>query len=82
MWAHCGKRLSVITRRAPFGRATLLDEDLEVDFAAETGPNDVVSVVATRPLTRDETWRDLRPGETLALRDGEIRDIGRRTAAR
>ncbi|NLH81358.1 MAG: class II glutamine amidotransferase [Phyllobacteriaceae bacterium] len=77
LYAHCGKRLSVITRRAPFGRATLLDEDLQVDFAAETTEKDVVSVVATRPLTRDEAWRDLAPGETLALRDGEIHDIGR-----
>lgn len=72
LYAHCGKRLSVVTRRAPFGRATLLDEDLQVDFAAETTPNDVVSVVATRPLTRDEEWRELVPGETLALRAGEV----------
>ncbi len=76
LYAHCGKRLSLITRRAPFGRATLLDEDLQVDFSAETTPNDVVSVVATRPLTRDEAWRELVPGETLALRDGEVFDIG------
>lgn len=78
LYAHCGKRLSVITRRAPFGRATLLDEDLQVDFSAETTPDDVVSVVATRPLTRDEDWRELRPGETLALREGVVRDLGRR----
>jgi glutamine amidotransferase len=72
LYAHCGKRLSVITRRAPFGRATLIDDDLQVDFAAETTPNDVVTVVATRPLTCDEEWRDLAPGETLILRDGEV----------
>ncbi|WP_333824758.1 class II glutamine amidotransferase [Pinisolibacter sp.] len=71
LYAHCGKRLAVITRRAPFGKATLIDDDLQVDFAAETTPNDVVTVVATRPLTRDEEWRDLVPGETLILRDGE-----------
>ena len=72
LYAHCGKRLSVITRRAPFGRATLIDDDLQVDFAAETTPDDVVTVVATRPLTRDEAWRDLVPGETLILRGGEV----------
>lgn len=71
LYAHCGKRLSVVTRRAPFGRATLVDDDLQVDFSAETTPNDVVTVVATRPLTRDEAWRDLAVGETLILRDGE-----------
>lgn len=80
LYAHCGKRLSVITRRAPFGKATLIDDDLQVDFAAETTPNDVVTVVATRPLTRDEEWRDLVPGETLILREGETIPLpGRRT---
>ena len=71
LYAHCGKRLSVITRRAPFGRATLIDEDMQVDFSAETTPDDVVTVVATQPLTRDEAWRELAIGETLILRDGE-----------
>lgn len=77
LYAHCGKRLSMITRRAPFGRATLIDEDLAVDFSAETTPDDVVTVIATRPLTRDETWTELAVGSTSVLRDGEI--VGRRT---
>ncbi len=72
LYAHCGKRLSIITRRAPFGRATLVDDDIQVDFSSETTPNDVVTVVATRPLTRDEAWRELVPGETLCLRGGEV----------
>lgn len=72
LYAHCGKRLSIITRRAPFGRATLVDDDIQVDFSSETTPDDVVSVVATRPLTRDEAWRELMPGETLCLRGGEV----------
>jgi predicted glutamine amidotransferase len=86
LYAHCGKRLAVITRRAPFGRATLVDEDVQVDFSAETTPDDVVTVVATRALTRDEEWRDLQPGEVLILRDGGVRSVfgpahaGRRTA--
>ena len=71
LYAHCGKRLAVITRRAPFGKASLIDDDVQVDFAAETTPNDVVTVVATRPLTCDEAWRELVPGETLILRAGE-----------
>ena len=80
LYAHCGKRLSVITRRAPFGRATLVDDDVQVDFSSETTPNDVVTVVATRPLTRDEEWRDLIPGEFLILRGGEtIVDRGPRS---
>jgi predicted glutamine amidotransferase len=73
LYAFCGKRLCWLTRRAPFGKATLIDEDLSVDFSQVTRPDDIVSVIATRPLTRDEAWVDARPGQLLAWRDGEMR---------
>ena len=72
LYAHCGRRLCYLTRRAPFGTATLVDEDWRVDFAEETTADDVVTVVATRPLTRDEAWTDLPAGRLFALRAGEI----------
>jgi predicted glutamine amidotransferase len=70
LYAHCSTRLCILTRGAPFGTATLIDEDWRVDFAQETTPTDVVTVIATRPLTRDEAWIDLVPNEALILRDG------------
>jgi glutamine amidotransferase len=70
LYAHCSKRLCYLTRRAPFGPATLLDEDLEVDFASETTSKDVVTVIATRPLTRNEPWVTLPRGAFLVFRDG------------
>ena len=70
LFCFCGSRLAWITRRAPFGPATLVDEDLTADFSTLTGPEDVVSVVATRPLTRDETWTAMTPGSLLVFRDG------------
>lgn len=73
LYAFCGKRLCYLTRRAPFGKATLIDEDLSVDFSKVTRPDDVVSVIATRPLTRDEAWIDASPGQLLVWRDGELR---------
>ena len=46
--AFCSTNLHWITRRAPFGVATLLDQDVvEIDFQQETTPNDVVTVIAT-----------------------------------
>jgi glutamine amidotransferase len=72
LYCHCSTRLAWLTRRSPFGHATLIDEDLRVDFARETTPDDVVTVVATRPLTRDETWTELEPGALLVLREGEV----------
>ena len=70
LFCFCGSRLAWITRRAPFGPATLVDEDLTADFSKLTGPEDVVSVVATRPLTRDETWTAMTPGSLIVFRDG------------
>jgi glutamine amidotransferase len=84
LYAHCGKRLCYLTRCAPFGTATLVDEDWRVNFAQETGPDDVVTVIATKALTRDERWTDVEKGHVLSLRDGAIRILkpGSRSALR
>jgi predicted glutamine amidotransferase len=47
-----------------------VDEDLTVDFARETTPHDVVSVIATYPLTRDEAWTTTGPGGFVVFRSG------------
>ena len=70
LFCFCGSKLAWITRRAPFGPATLVDEDLTADFSTLTTPDDVVSVVATRPLTRDETWTVMTPGSLVTFQDG------------
>jgi predicted glutamine amidotransferase len=71
LWAHCSTRLSWIVRRHPFGAARLADDDLSVDFARETTPQDRVAVVVTEPLTADETWTPFTPGELKVFADGE-----------
>jgi glutamine amidotransferase len=50
----------------------LIDEDLTVDFSKETTPNDVVTVVATGPLTRDECWTAVAKRSLIAFRDGTM----------
>jgi len=69
--AFCGNNLHWITRRAPFGKARLVDEDVVIDFQQETTPNDVVTVIATQPLTRDETWQKIEPGLHCLFHYGE-----------
>jgi glutamine amidotransferase len=80
LYCHCGTRLCMLTRRAPFGTATLVDEDLRVDFAQETTPTDVVTVIATRPLTRDESWTELPRNQVMILREGLTMVPGRGVA--
>ena len=71
LYAHCSNRLVWLTRRAPFGPARLVDEDMQVDFAKETTPDDIVTVLATRPLTCDEEWHAVERGALVVFRDGE-----------
>ncbi|MEB3265219.1 MAG: class II glutamine amidotransferase [Cyanobacteriota bacterium] len=72
LFAYAGTRLHRLTRRAPFGTATLADDDLTIDFASISQPDDVVTVLSTEPLTRDEDWLPLEGGEAVLLRRGRI----------
>jgi len=72
LFAYAGTRLHRLTRRAPFCRATLADDDLSVDFAQLTTSGDVVTILSTEPLTLDEHWIPLQVGEALLLSKGDI----------
>jgi glutamine amidotransferase len=71
LFCFCSNTLHWITRRAPFGRARLIDEDVAIDFHQETTPNDVVTVIATLPLTGNEQWHKMEAGSYLLFHNGE-----------
>ena len=60
-------------RQHPFAHGAPADEDLSVDFAALTTPSDRVAVVATEPLTADEPWHAMAPGELRVFVHGADR---------
>jgi predicted glutamine amidotransferase len=70
LWAHCSTKLHYVERGHPFGHARLQDEDMSVDFATVTTPDDRVAVVVTEPLTQDERWTPMQPGELKVFVDG------------
>ncbi len=70
LYAFSTTKLSYLTRRAPFGPAALIDDDLTVDFKEETSPNDIVTVIATLPLTEDEPWVAFKHNRLYVFRDG------------
>jgi predicted glutamine amidotransferase len=72
LYARCATKLAYIIRKAPFGKATLSDDELRVDFAEVTTPKDRVAVIATMPLTRDEVWTIGRPGEMWVFDQGTL----------
>jgi glutamine amidotransferase len=73
LYARCATKLWHIVRRAPFGVAKLADDELRVDFSTVTTARDRVAIVATAPLTRDETWIQGRPGELWVFDRGALR---------
>jgi glutamine amidotransferase len=73
LFAHCSTKLVYIQRQAPFSRATLADDDLEMDFSTVASPDDRVVVVATAPLTRNEQWHPLTPGSLEVFTEGQRR---------
>ena len=71
LWAHCSTQLHALQRCHPFGAARLADDDLEVDFAPLTTPQDRVCVIATEPLTQGEPWQKLGAGEMRVFVGGQ-----------
>ncbi len=45
-----------------------------INFQEETTPNDIVSVIATQPLTDNEIWHRMKLGEAGIFRFGELID--------
>ena len=72
LYAHCSTKLCWITRKAPFGKARLSDTEVEIDFTQHTTLDDIVTVIATTPLTNDESWNNMQPGEFVAFRAGLV----------
>ena len=71
LYAFCTTHLSMLTRRAPFSEASLIDTDLIVNFKEVTTSSDVVTVLATHPLTEGEGWQSLEQGVLHVFSDGE-----------
>ncbi|RRJ84558.1 class II glutamine amidotransferase [Aestuariirhabdus litorea] len=72
LYCYCSTRLCWLTRKAPFSMAELKDAELSVDFRNETTPGDVVTVIATSPLTENEQWNPMKAGEFRVFRDGVL----------
>lgn len=72
LFARCATRLAYIVRKAPFGLASLADDDVRIDFSTVTTPRDRVVVVATCPLTTNEAWKVGRPGELWVFDRGKL----------
>lgn len=71
-YAYCSTKLHWYTRRPPFREATLKDADITVDFKLKDTAVTAGTVIATQPLTHNEEWVAMQPGEFIAFKQGEV----------
>ena len=48
-----------------------MDENIIIDSQQETTPDDVTTIIATLPLTRNEQWHKMAENRYLLFHDGE-----------
>ena len=69
---HVPPMLPTLENRLPL--TAPMDEEVTINFQEETTPNDIVTVIATQPLTQDEKWHRMKPGEFGLFQFGELVD--------
>jgi len=57
-------------RQPPFTTAKLADIDFSMDFSTVTTSTDRVAVIATKPLTCNESWIEIKRGELIMFDRG------------
>lgn len=72
LWAHASTRLHYVLRQHPFSEVHLKDEDISVNLAERNGPQDRLAIVVTEPLTSNEDWVAISPGEIKVFVDGAL----------
>jgi glutamine amidotransferase len=72
LWAHATTRLCYVLRTHPFHEVHLKDDDITVNLARFNSPQDRLAIVTTEPLTTDEDWTPLAPGELKVFVDGTL----------
>ena len=70
LWAHASTRLHYVLRQHPFTQVHLKDKDVDVDLADLNGRHDRLAIVVTEPLTTNENWVAMTPGELQTFMEG------------
>jgi glutamine amidotransferase len=75
MYAHCSTNLHYVARQYPFSKAHLVDADMSIDLNLHNSPGDKMILIATHPLTHEESWKKIKPGEFLMFCSGELKRL-------
>ncbi|MBP6007013.1 MAG: class II glutamine amidotransferase [Rhodoferax sp.] len=81
LWAHATTKLCYVLRAHPFNSVHLKDEDVVVNLASLNCPEDKLAIVVTEPLTTDEDWQPVSPGQLKVFVDGTLASCSCQCAA-
>ena len=70
LWAHASTKLCYLVRQHPFCEVHLKDDDVRVDLSELNGREDRLAIVVTEPLTTNENWIHMTPGDLVSFVDG------------
>jgi glutamine amidotransferase len=71
LWAHASTKLHYVVRQHPFSEVQPKDEDMSVDLSQLNSPQDRQVIIVTEPLTHNESWVAMAPGELILFMDGQ-----------
>jgi glutamine amidotransferase len=74
LFTHCSSSLYYVTRQYPFTTASLLDCDMSIDFSKVNDRDDLITLIATQPLTANERWSPFAAGEFKVFENGRSID--------
>lgn len=72
LFAYCSTDLAVLESRAEQGVVELVDADMQMDVASLKQRSEQMLLVATKPVTRNESWQALAQGEFHHYRHGQL----------
>lgn len=70
LWAHASTKLHYVLRQHPFAEVHMKDQDVKVDLSELNCPDDRLVIVVTEPLTTNEDWVAMLPGELRVFKEG------------
>lgn len=70
LYAFCGKKMCWVMREFPFQETRYIDTNNVVDINQHMQREDVMSIIATSPLTENENWTIMQTGDFYVFKDG------------
>jgi len=72
LYTYCSTTLAYVERQYPFTTVTLVDKNVSLDLSKHNTQQDKMIVVATKPLTTNESWKVYQHGESIMFSEGSV----------